>query len=116
MDIRKMAIGGIGGRFVENPVPNLLVGIEAGSAFDGFSQMIKLIPADDTILVPLSVGGGVDWYAAFAGADPVFLRVDRGEMDRISVADSLPPTALANLAWVAPSAEDDFEIVLDTEG
>lgn len=117
-----MAVNGIGGRFAENPVPEFLVGIESGSAIGGFSHLIKLIPADDTVVVPLLVGGeGPDWYAAFAGNGPVFLRVDHGEWDKVSVADDLPPTAFANLVWIMspgepPDGSDgdfDLEVTFD---
>lgn len=110
-----MAVNGISGKFMENPVPELLAGIETGSALGGFSCLIKLIPVDDTVVVPLLIGGeGPDWYAAFAGDGPVFLRVDHGDPDRISTADDLPPSALANLMWImSPPASDDLEVTID---
>lgn len=122
--LRDFAIGSIEGRIASNPVPDLLAGIEAGSALDGFSLLIKLIPKDDVVLVPLVLGGNVDWYAVFAEDGPVFLRATKqGSYKMIEAADEPSATALANLIWMMnPSPkkvepEDfDLEVTYDPGG
>jgi len=115
--LRDFAVDGIGGRIASNPAPDILVGIEAGSALDGYSPLIKLLPKNDTVLVPLAIGGGTDWFAAFAGDGPVFLRATRVGFDTVvEVVDEPSATAMANLVWMMnrppkeAEPEDDFDV------
>lgn len=114
-NLNDFATNGIDGKFADNPVPDLLVGIEVGSAIKGFSMLIRLLPANDTVLVPLSIDGAMDWYAAFTDGlfrRVTFLRVEHGQIDKIAVSDVPSPTALANLAQILlpPSDEPDFDV------
>lgn len=114
-NLSDFAVDGINGRFTDNPVPNILAGLEVGSALKGFSTLIKLIPTGDTVIVPLLLGGGIDWYAAFAGDGPVFLRVTRtAEADTvIEVVDEPSAEALVNLLWMMKQTEvepEDFDL------
>ena len=113
--LRDFAIDSIEGRIASNPVPDLLAGIETGSALDGFSLLIKLIPKDNVVLVPLVLGGDVAWYAVFAGDGPVFLCATKQGSDKvIEVADEPSAAVLANLMWMMnPSPkriESDFDL------
>lgn len=121
--LRDFAVDGIEGRIVSNPVPDLLASIEAGSALDGFSLLIKLIPKDDVVLVPLVFGDDVDWYAVFAEDGPVFLSVTKQGPDKmIEVADEPAAAALTNLIWMmdpstkAESEDFDLEVTYDPGG
>lgn len=122
-NLSDFAVDGINGRFADNPVPNILAGLEVGSALKGFSPLIKLIPAGDTVLVPLSLGGGIDWYAAFAGDGLVFLRATKAtEVDTVIEATDEPSAAaFANLMWIMSQTgvePDDFdlEVIYDPGG
>lgn len=123
--LRDFAVDGIDGRIASNPAPDILVGIEAGSVLDGYSSLIKLLPKNNTVLVPLAIGGDMDWFAAFAGDGPVFLRVTKRGFDTVvEVVDEPSATAMDNLVWmmnqlpkeIEPKYDFDIEVTFDPSG